>query len=112
MKQKKGSESTGEEVIVTWTAAPDNGSPITGHEVLYYFKEGPESSKKPVLSVIEGDTTEYVLYASDISNGLISFYVKAINIKGTSEKSKETEIYSADPPTAPTGLKSRIKDDK
>lgn len=109
LKQTVGATQSGASVSVSWTASDMLGSAITTYNVWYTASGSSTASKANTDSVT---ALTYVLDTSKVTNGEIIFYVTATNIKGTSANSTTIKFYSADKPSAPTGLTAATSDDK
>jgi fibronectin type 3 domain-containing protein len=85
-------------VVLTWSAASNGGSPITGYNVYRSTKSGAET-----LLVSLGNTTSYTDTA--VSNGTTYYYkVGAVNAMGAGSLSTEKSAKRGTPPTAPRNL--------
>lgn len=109
MKEKDGAKETGDKVNITWTASDKKGSTITTYNVWYQIGDATAVNVNSGKAVT---ATEYELDATKLANGKIKFYVTATNIKGDSGNSNTVELYSADKPSAPTGLVGTHSEDK
>ena len=89
-------------VALTWTPAPDNGSPIT--EYHYQILEGDTQASKTWTTVADGaETTTATIF--DLTNGTrYRFRVRARNGAGNGVPSPWVEVTPAPPPSAPGNL--------
>ena len=89
-------------VALTWTPAPDNGSPIT--EYHYQILEGDTQASETWTTVADGaETTTATIF--DLTNGTrYRFRVRARNGAGNGEPSGWVEAMPSPPPSAPGDL--------
>lgn len=109
LKETGADKETGDAVTIAWTASDKKGSTITTYNVWYKIGDAAAVNANPSTTVT---ALTYTLDATKVANGKIKFYVTATNIKGTSVNSNEIELYSADKPSAPTGLVGVHSEDK
>ncbi len=93
--------------VVSWTAPPTAGSPITGYNV-YSIPSGakcsPPTTPTPVATqcAVQG-----------LTNGkAVSFTVEAMNLSGTGpESTPSNQVTPAGPPSPPTGVTAVVQGD-
>jgi len=109
LKETGADKETGDAVTIAWTASDNKGSTVTTYNVWYKIGDAAAVNANVGTTVT---ALTYTLDATKVANGKIKFYVTATNIKGTSVNSNEIELYSADKPSAPTGLVGVHSEDK
>ena len=87
---------------VRWTAAPNNGAPITKYVITPYL----DGVAQPAHTYESARTTETV---AGLSNGKrYSFRIAAVNARGQGPQSSATASVTVGAPGAPTGVSARL----